>query len=580
MSSTDTASVDNVSIHLEKGYANEKAGYPHGSAAYPTKLRALAYSKDATDAELLHNNPGVDRVISQLEEDAGQLGPLENPYDIHKVETHPDPNSDFNEHDPWKYPIDAETGLRIVDWVDNDPDNPKNTSNAKRWLYTMVLGLTCFIVALGSAIVTGDLERPAAYFGVSEEVIILASVTMFVLGFGFGPLVFAPISEEVGRKPVYVLTLGVALVFIVPCGAAKNIGTMIICRLLDGLAFSAPMCLIGGSLADVWDGPQRGVAMAIFSAAPFLGPVCGPIFGGLLADHAPTWRWIYWTFLIVAGFSYIILVLVVPETHSPTLLKRRAKKLRVATGDNRYKTYAELKPLSIKETAKVSLLRPFLLLFELIVFLMTMYMLVLYGLLYMFFFAYPLVYMEGKGWSASKTGIMFIPIGVGVLIATAIAPIFNAQYNRKAQVYRDKGELPPPELRLIPMMYSCWLVPIGLFPFAWLSYPHVLWAGPCFSGLACGFGFCGLYNPANNYIVDSYQHYAASALAAKTFVRLVWGACVPLFTIQMYHTLGYEWATSLMGFISLACCLIPFLFYIYGARIRKFSKYAYSPEMH
>ena len=251
MSSTDTASVDNVSIHLEKGYADEKAGYPHGSAAHLTKLRALVYSKDATDAELLHNNPGVDKVISQLEEDAGQLGPLENPYDIHKVETHPDPNSDFNEHDPWKYPIDAETGLRIVDWVENDPENPKNTSNAKRWLYTMVLGLTCFVVALGSAIVTGDLERPAAYFGVSEEVIILASVTMFVLGFGFGPLVFAPISEEVGRKPVYVATLGVALVFIVPCGVAKNIGTMIICRLLDGLAFSAPMCLIGGSLADV-----------------------------------------------------------------------------------------------------------------------------------------------------------------------------------------------------------------------------------------------------------------------------------------------------------------------------------------
>ncbi|CAN3371637.1 hypothetical protein DIURU_001857 [Diutina rugosa] len=580
MSSTDTASVDNVSIHSEKGYADEKAGYPHGSAAHLTKSRASVYSKDATDAELLHNNPGVDRVISQLEEDAGQLGPLENPYDVHKVETHPDPNSDFNEHDPWKYPIDAETGLRIVDWVENDPENPKNTSNAKRWLYTMVLGLTCFVVALGSAIVTGDLERPAAYFGVSEEVIILASVTMFVLGFGFGPLVFAPISEEVGRKPVYVATLGVALVFIVPCGVAKNIGTMIICRLLDGLAFSAPMCLIGGSLADVWDGPQRGVAMAIFSAAPFLGPVCGPIFGGLLADHAPTWRWIYWTFLIVAGFAYIILVLVVPETHSPTLLKRRAKKLRVATGDNRYKTYAELKPLSFKETAKVSLLRPFLLLFELIVFLMTMYMSVLYGLLYMFFFAYPLVYMEGKGWSASKTGIMFIPIGVGVIIATAIAPIFNAQYNRKAQVYRDKGELPPPELRLIPMMYSCFFVPVGLFPFAWSSYPHVSWAGPCFSGLACGFGFCGLYNPANNYIVDSYQHYAASALAAKTFVRSVWGACVPLFTIQMYHRLGYEWATSLMGFISLACCLIPFLFFIYGAKIRKFSKYAYSPEMH
>ena len=156
--------------------------------------------------------------------------------------------------------------------------------------------MICFVVALGSAIVTGDLERPAADFGVSEEVIILASVTMFVIGFGVGPLVFAPMSEEVGRKPIYVVTLFVAVVFIVPCGAAQNIATLLICRLIDGTAFSAPMTLIGGSLADIWEGPERGTAMAVFSAAPFLGPVCGPIFGGLLCDYAPTWRWVYWTF--------------------------------------------------------------------------------------------------------------------------------------------------------------------------------------------------------------------------------------------------------------------------------------------
>ncbi|GMF62217.1 unnamed protein product [[Candida] boidinii] len=128
------------------------------------------------------------------------------------------------------------------------------------------------------------------------------------------------------------------------------------------------------------------------------------------------------------------------------------------------------------------------------------------------------------------------------------------------------------------MMIGCWFVPIGLFSFAWSSYPSVSWAGPCFSSFACGFGFNCLYNPANNYIVDSYQHYAASGLAAKTFIRSLWGAAVPLFTIQMYHKMGYEWASSFLAFISLACCVIPFAFYIYGARIRQSSKYAYCPD--
>lgn len=546
--------------------------------APPSDAQLKSHKSQSRDTSDLESNAGVQLIVESLSRNYGGLGPLEQPYDLQKTETHPDPNSTFHENDPWKYPVDIKTGFRLVEFVEGDKGDPRNMGVARKWLFTMLLGAICFVVALGSAIVTGDLEKPAKALHVSEEVMILASVTVFVIGFGVGPLVFAPLSEELGRWPVYGVTLFVAIIFIIPCGRAENIGTLIVCRLIDGIAFSAPMTLIGGSLADIWLANERGKAMAVFSAAPFLGPVCGPIFGGLLGDFASSWRWIYWTFLIVACVFYVPFILIVRETHHPTLLKARAKKLRKDTGDNTYKALSELKKRTLKDIGRESFLRPFILLSELIVFLITLYMSVVYGLLYMFFFAYPVVYMEGKGWSASKTGIMFIPIGVGVLVGSFIAPFINTDYNKMAQPYRDRGEIPPPELRLRPMMVGCWFLPVGLFSFGWSSYPHVSWAGPCFSGFACGLGFLSLYNPANNYIVDSYQHYAASGLAAKTFVRSIWGACVPLFTIQMYHTLGYQWASSLMAFISLACCLIPFLFYIYGARIRKFSRYAYSPE--
>lgn len=519
----------------------------------------------------------IERVVTRLSQGYGALGPLEQPYDLQKELTHPDPHSTFNDADEWKYPVDIETGLRIVLFVEGDKVNPKNFGVARKWMLTGLLGLMCFIVALGSAIVTGDLVGAKEHFGVSMEVIILASITMFVIGFGVGPCIFAPLSEQIGRKWVYCSTLFLALIFIIPCGVAKNIETLIVCRLLDGIFFSAPMTLIGGSLADIWEAKDRGQAMAIFSAAPFLGPVFGPVLGSLVVLGS-SWSWVYWTLLIIAGVFYVIFTILVPETHANTLLKSRAQKLRKLTGDDSYKAICELKKVDFNEMVKDSLLRPFVLLGELIVFLITLYMSVIYGLLYMFFFAYPTIYVEGKGWSDVMTGVMFLPIAIGVVISTLIAPLVNKDYNKRAQVYRDKGEVPPPELRLIPMMYSCWSIPIGLFSFAWSSYPHVSWAGPAFSGVAVGFGFCTLYNPANNYIVDSYQHYAASGLAAKTLVRSIWGACVPLFTIQMYHKLGYEWASSLMAFISLACCIIPFGFYIYGARIRKFSKYAWSPE--
>lgn len=90
-------------------------------------------------------------------------------------------------------------------------------------------------------------------------------------------MAFAPMSEMFGRRLVYGVTLGIAVIFIIPCAVSQNIGTLIVCRAIDGIAFSAPMTLVGGSLADLWKNEERGVPMAAFSAAPFLGkstPCC------------------------------------------------------------------------------------------------------------------------------------------------------------------------------------------------------------------------------------------------------------------------------------------------------------------
>lgn len=85
-------------------------------------------------------------------------------------------------------------------------------------------------------------------------------------------MVFAPLSEVFGRQLIYGTTLLLAVIFVIPCAVSKNIGTLIVCRLIDGIAFSAPMTLVGGTLADLWRNEERGVPMAAFSAAPFIGP--------------------------------------------------------------------------------------------------------------------------------------------------------------------------------------------------------------------------------------------------------------------------------------------------------------------
>jgi multidrug resistance protein len=388
-------------------------------------------------------------------------------------------------------------------------------------------------------------------------------------------MVFAPLSEVLGRRVIYASTLLVAIIFIIPCAVAKSLTTLLVCRAIDGIAFSAPMTLVGGTLADLWNTEERGVPMAAFSAAPFLGPAIGPLVGGFLSD-AKGWRWLYWIQLILGGVSYILITFTVPETYAPIILARRAKKLRAETGDDSHVTERDLDMRPLRNRLGIFLVRPFQLLFsELIVFLVALYMAVLYGLLYMFFIAYPIIYQKGKGYSASTTGLMFIPIALGVLFSATCAPLVNINY---LALCRKHNGSPPAEIRLIPMMIFCWFIPIGLFIFAWSSYPQLSWVGPAIGGFPVGFGFIFLYNSANNYLVDSYQHQAASALAAKTFMRSFWGAAVVLFTTQMYDRLGYQWASSLLGFIALACCAIPYVFYFYGAKIRMQSKYAFSAD--
>jgi hypothetical protein len=135
----------------------------------------------------------------------------------------------------------------LVTFKVDDPENPKNWSKAYKWWCTMCVAITCFVVAFNSAVVTADLDGVSETFGVSEEVSLL-TITLFVVGFGVGPMVFAPASEIWGRRPVYAVTLALAVIFTIPGAVAHNIGTLLVTRFIAGVSFSAPMSLVGGTL--------------------------------------------------------------------------------------------------------------------------------------------------------------------------------------------------------------------------------------------------------------------------------------------------------------------------------------------
>jgi multidrug resistance protein len=128
------------------------------------------------------------------------------------------------------------------------------------------------------------IEEIITQFHSSQEVVTLG-LSLFVLGFALGPLLFAPMSELYGRQVLYFATFGALVCFNAGCAASQNIWSLIILRFFAGSFGSSPLANAGGIIADMFPAKERGLAMTIFAAAPFMGPVLGPIIGGFLGQY-------------------------------------------------------------------------------------------------------------------------------------------------------------------------------------------------------------------------------------------------------------------------------------------------------
>ena len=390
-------------------------------------------------------------------------------------------------------------------------------------------------------------------------------------------------SELYGRLYVYhVCNVGFIL-FTVACALAKNMNQLIVFRFFAGAWGIAPITNGGGTIADLMVPEKRGSSMAIWAIGPLLGPVIGPVCGGFLAE-ATSWRWvgpilsdqsqsvltifqIFWVLAIAVGVIAIAALFFMRETYAPTILERRAKRLRKETGNPnlRSKLAIDLPP---RQLFMQSITRPMkLLLLSPICTLMSLYMAIVYAILYILFTTFTFVFEEHYGFSSSTVGLVYIGCGAGNLIGLAIlGKVSDPIMKRLAKKHND-GKVKP-EYRLPMLMYAGPFIPIGLFIYGWTAQYQVQWAVPLFGTLLVGVGLIAAFMCINTYLVDAYARYAASALAANTILRSILGATFPLFTLQMYDALGLGWGNSLIAFIAVALCPIPWLFYWYGEKLR------------
>ncbi|CAD6446370.1 0c9095f5-8294-4019-bb6a-832460ceb797-CDS [Sclerotinia trifoliorum] len=342
------------------------------------------------------------------------------------------------------------------------------------------------------------------------------ATTSWNMGAALAPLLFVPLTETSGRMPGYFGAYIIFLIFLIPCGVARNFQTMVVCRFFGGGASSVAINIVGGTISDVWKGPQqRSLPLSLFGTTSVIGIALGPFVGGAITSTYLSFRWIYWILLIIIGVKMLCT--------------------------------------------------------EWVVFSQTLWVSFAWGLLFLFQSSVTQTFSTNYNYNTFQTSLIQLSLSVGAIVATIINPVQDHLYLQSAK--RSKTGTPIPEARLYSSIPGSLLFTIGLFWYGWSSYPSLPWIVPTL-GIGCvGFGIYSIYLAVVNYLTDSYEKYNASALSAASLGRNTFGAFLPLASPALFTNLGFHWASSLLGFVALVLSLAPVLLLVKGEEIRKRSPF-------
>ncbi|SGZ28544.1 BQ5605_C027g10369 [Microbotryum silenes-dioicae] len=451
--------------------------------------------------------------------------------------------------------------------------DPHTWSEPWRWVITGFAGLLVLNAAFASSAPSNLIPSIIRHYNVSEEVGVLL-ISIFVAGYCVGPILWGPLSERYGRRLVMFIAWGPYVAFQVGCALAPNIGSLIVFRFLGGCFAAAPLTNSGGVIADLWGPDKRGDALAFFSLMPFAGPALAPIISGFMEVTKTNFRWIFWVLTIFAGVCFVFISPLLPETYVPYLLHLEAKRLRKETGDDRWHAPMDNKKETTKELLDRTIYKPFRMAAqEPMLLLLTIYMSLVYGVVYLLFEAVPIIFERQHGLNPGESGLVFLALlGGGVAAVFGYVLYFNPKYT--AYHHSLNGKPVPPEFRLKPLMFAAPLFAVSFFWVGWTSYPSINIASPILGIFLLGITILYIFLGIFNYLIDTYLMNAASALSFNTVCRSSFGAAFPLFAIQMFKKLGVPGASSLLGGLAILFIPAPFLLYKYGKKFRMMSKNA------
>ncbi|TKA32373.1 hypothetical protein B0A50_01479 [Salinomyces thailandicus] len=476
--------------------------------------------------------------------------------------------------------------------------SPFEWSEKRKSILTWISVTATLFTAYTAGSYSSGIDQMRELWDISD-VVAQTGITIFTCGFAIAPMILAPFSEINGRRPMFVVTGILFVLFQIVCAVTPTFAGMLVARFLVGCAGSTFSTMVGGVVSDIYHAHDRNTAMALFSGAALSGTGLGPLVSGFIAQYT-TWRWIFYLQVIVDGVIMVFIVFFFKETRGSVLLSRKAKALNQwydalesqnyfgvilpTTSDPpaskpspqriRWKVRSDEDRTTLSKAITLSLYRPFhLLLTEPVVFFFSLWISFSWAILYLLFSAIPLIFTTNHAFTLASADAIFTAVTLAAILSTLLS-ISQDKLARKYLTGKHRAFLNTPEGRLYFSCIQSALLPIGCFWFAWTQFPSFPWPVPALAIACATMGIFSIYLAVFNYLADTYHIYASSALAAQSFCRNMLGGAFPLFTRQMFLKMSFQGAGSFLGGVAALLTVVPWVLVFWGPRIRARSRFA------
>ncbi|KAM3457046.1 hypothetical protein MY3296_001416 [Beauveria thailandica] len=466
--------------------------------------------------------------------------------------------------------------------------NPYDYNRLTKWGITATIAVATAAAPLGSSIFYPALHTISTEFNTTSTITNLA-VAMYMVAMSIFPIWWSAFSEQFGRRSIYLASFSLFVLFSIASALSVDISMLIVMRIGVGGASASVQAVGAGTIADIWEPRERGLAMSMFYLGPLLGPLFAPIIGGALSQ-AFGWKSTMWFLAIYGAVIVVMLTLLLPETlaRGEAAPPPPTPPPPLNSGDN---TATPLRRLSTRESTTLHTKR----------FASAIYRFIFAPLKVLLFLRFPPVLITvilaafafgslfvmnitvqqqfakpPYSYPELTVGLLYIPSGLGYIVGSLVGgrwlDYIMAREAARANRYNDKGKLVYlPEDRL---RENAWIAvtvyPCGLLLFGWTINYGVMWLAPAAGAFVFGITSMLVFSAATTMLTEFIRKKSSAGVAVNNFVRNLLSCIGTVVAAPWLDAIGPGWvftATALFCMVISYICI--FLLQRNGPKWRK-----------